>query len=228
MDKLGNMNESHLSDDEMIQHFYDGGSAGHLAVCVECQTRFAALRTLLHSVDSIQVPERGDDYGAQVWSRLQGRLHRAPSRHWRAWAAIAAMLAIGVTGFLLGRRVEVAESGSRVLLVALTGHLERSQMVMTELSNAATPDIRYEREEASELLESNRLYRQSAAQQGDTQTVVLLEDLERLLLEIAHSPDRLGSAEIDDLRRKVEEQSFKVKVLSNRLERQTNERGNKL
>jgi hypothetical protein len=229
---------SHLSDEQMILHFYrepDGNAeatAMHLSECAECDSRFAALRSLLNSVDHLAVPERTEDYGQQVWKRVEWRMRGVrpsrPSKQWKQWGAIAAMLLVGVSGYIIGkrepRRTDVDDAAPKVLMVALTEHLERSQVVMKELSNAAEPDIGYERDEASDLLESNRLYRQSAARQGDTQTVVLLEDLERLLTEIAHSPDKLGPAELEALRQRIEEESFKVKVLSSHLERRAVER----
>jgi hypothetical protein len=232
---MNNFSPNHLSEEQMILHFYDepgGDAAGHLSKCAECRSRFAALRTLLNSVDTLRVPERGDDYGAQVWKRVEWKMRGVrPSRsrlQWKQWGAIAAMLLVGVSGYFIGkresRRPEVDDVAPKVLLVALTEHLERSQVVMKELSNASVPDMSYERDEASDLLESNRLYRQSAARQGDTQTVVLLEDLERLLTEIAHSPDKLGPAELEALRQRIEDESFKVKVLSSHLERRAVER----
>jgi hypothetical protein len=239
---MNNFSPNHLSEEQMILHFYDepgsgtaGGAASHLSECAECQQRFASLRTLLNSVDTMRVPERGDGYGAEVWKRVEWRMRGVrpaarSSSQWKQWAAIAAMLAVGIGGYAIGKwqqqtaRPELSDVASKVLMVALTEHLERSQVVMKELSNVAEPDIRYEREEASDLLESNRLYRQSAARQGDTQTVVLLEDLERLLTEIAHSPDKLGAAELEALRQRIEDESFKVKVLSSHLERQAADR----
>jgi len=228
---------NHISEEQMILHFYDepGGeeqAAKHLNECAACLSRFEALRTLLNSVDTLRVPERGDDYGSQVWKRVEWRMRGVrPARsstQWKQWGAIAAMLLVGVAGYVLGKqesgRPEIADAAPRVLMVAVTEHLERSQVVMKELSNAVEPDIRFEREEASDLLESNRLYRQSAARQGDTQTVVLLEDLERLLMEIAHSPDKLSATELEAFRQKIEDESFKIKVLSSHLERQSVER----
>lgn len=228
---------NHLSEEQMILHFYNepgdaDGVGSHLAECEDCHRRFAALRSMLNSIDTMRVPERGDDYGAQVWKRVEWKMRGVrparPATQWKQWGAIAAMLLVGVSGYIIGKRdtrhTEVDDAAPKVLMIALTEHLERSQVVMKELSNAAEPDIGYERDEASDLLESNRLYRQSAARQGDTQTVVLLEDLERLLTEIAHSPDKLGPAELEALRQRIEEESFKVKVLSSHLERRAVER----
>jgi hypothetical protein len=271
LDERGDMNQQHLTDDDMILHFYnepdgDPGAGDHVRDCAECQARLQSLRRLLNSVDTIPVPERGELYGKEVWNKIRKRLD--PNKpvvvtmaRWKTWAAVAAMFVVGVSGYFIGRNSSVApikgrggpvtvanenfESGrQRVLLVALTDHFERSQMVLAELSNAEPGqagklDIRYEREEASELLDSNRLYRQAALQQGDTQAAVLLEDLERTLLEVAHSPDNVGQNEFEELRRRIEDQGlvFKVKVLSTRLQRQgspaaagteNTKRGNKL
>jgi len=257
-----------------------GTVTDHLRQCAECRNRFAEIRQMLASIDAaaIRVPERSETYGREVWKRVQGRLAetaspprqpeaantakvvtmpvsltpRRSNNNWRTWAAIAAMLVVGVSGYIAGRwsaadgskkngrgvtvagAVEGAdaqfEAGrKRVLMVALTDHFERSQMVLAELSNAdpgeaGKLDIRYERDEASELLDSNRLYRQAAQQQGDTQAAVLLEDLERMLLEVAHTPDHVGSGEFQDLQKRIQDQGlvFKVKVLTSRLERQNN------
>ncbi len=249
------MNDNrHIHEEEMILHFYDepGRDAAwihqHVSECEECRARFEEMRRVLHSVDGMAVPERGEFYGREVWNKIKGELRpqqpKVRTMPWRNLAAIAAMLVVGVAGFLIGRgsrpetskakQTAVASSDAfekgrqRVLLVALTDHFEKSQMVLAELSNAdagkaGRMDIRYEREEASDLLESNRLYRQAALQQGDTQSAVLLEDLERMLLELAHAPDEVGSHEFEDLRKRIEDQGlvFKVKVLNSRLQTQS-------
>ena len=67
-------------------------------------------------------------------------------------------------------------------------------MVLAELSNAPDAkgklDISDERQMAEELLDDNRLYRQTARTTGDTGVANVLDDLERVLIEIAHSPVR--------------------------------------
>ena len=117
------------------------------------------------------------------------------------------------------------QARERVLLVAVGDHLERSQMILIELANAGAPknghlDITYEQHAAEDLLESNRLYRQTAASSGDTATAALLEDLERVLLEIAHSPSAVSAKQLDQLRREIEDRGilFKVKVFGSQVE----------
>ena len=63
------------------------------------------------------------------------------------------------------------QAGERVLLVAVGDYLERSQMVLIELSNAnpkGSLDISAEQERAGDLVTETRLYRQTAARTGDT------------------------------------------------------------
>jgi hypothetical protein len=131
-----------------------------------------------------------------------------------------------LSAFLVGRlsrRSDVLASQQqvreRVLLVAVGDHLERSQMVLAELSNAPEQkgrlDISDERELAAELVDDNRLYRETARTTGDTAVASVLDDLERVLLEIAHSPSEISSAQLADLQQEIESRGllFKVRVL---------------
>jgi hypothetical protein len=150
-------------------------------------------------------------------------------------AAAMAMTVLIVGAFLAGRtwqkpaprQVAVADPGvrERVLLVAVGDHLERSQMVLVELANAGAPakgrlDISNEQRSAEDLLESNRLYRQTAATNGDVATAALLEELERVLLEIAHSPSEVSARQLEELRKQIEDRGilFKVKVFGSQVE----------
>jgi hypothetical protein len=107
----------------------------------------------------------------------------------------------------------------RILLVAVGDHLERSQMVLAELDNAPEGkgklDISGERQVAEDLLDDNRLYRLTARTTGDNSMASVLDDLERVLLEIAHSPSEISSEQLKDLRTQIESRGllFKVRVL---------------
>jgi len=99
-------------------------------------------------------------------------------------------------------------------------------MILVELANASMTsgsgklDISYETRTAEDLLEANRLYRQTASSAGDVGTAALLEDLERVLIEIAHSPAAVSTKQLEDLRAQIEDRGilFKVKVFGSQLE----------
>jgi len=110
----------------------------------------------------------------------------------------------------------------RILLVAVGDHLERSQMVLVELMNRPTDgtvDISGTQEWARDLVPTNRLIRQTANEAGEQVVVDVLDDLERLLVEIANSPSRLSSAEFEQVQQRIEGRGivFKIRVLDSQV-----------
>jgi hypothetical protein len=234
---------NHLNEEQFVLYYYGEQTDGvedHLGACEHCRDSYHALQRVLNSVDSLPVPERGADYEAQVWRSVEALLphRRSFASRWFAWrplVASAAMAALLVVAFLVGTRQRPgAHKGNlaadsqvreRVLMVAVGDHLERSQMVLVELSNAGAPasgalDISYEQRAAEDLVESNRLYRQTAASAGDAATANLLDELERVLLDIAHSPSEVSGKQLEDLRKEIESRGilFKVKVFGTQVE----------
>jgi hypothetical protein len=111
------------------------------------------------------------------------------------------------------------KSRERVLLITMGDHLDRSQIVLAELANApesGKTDISAEQQLATRLLGENRLLRQTAQHVGDASDAALLDQLERVLLDIAHSPTEVSSGELKDLQDRIEAQGllFKVRVVS--------------
>jgi CTP:molybdopterin cytidylyltransferase MocA len=109
-----------------------------------------------------------------------------------------------------------------VLLVAVGDHLERSQMTLAELVNAANAprvDISTEQARARDLVAENRLYRQTAEETGDRAVASVLDDLERVLVEVANSPSELSKSDFEQVRQRIESQGimFKVRVLGERV-----------
>ena len=97
-------------------------------------------------------------------------------------------------------------------------HLDRSQIVLAELANApesGKTDISSEQQLASRLIGENRLLRQTAQYSGDASDAALLDQLERVLLDIAHSPTQVSSGELKDLQDRIESQGllFKVRIV---------------
>jgi hypothetical protein len=113
---------------------------------------------------------------------------------------------------------EAAEDArGRVLYAAVGEHLQRSELMLVEFNNVDTDgqiDLTPQQEWAADLVSENRLYRQSAAEAGEAQMVSVLDDLERVLLEVAHSPERADGEELQRLRTRLDTQDllFKVRV----------------
>jgi len=172
-------------------------------------------------------------------SRVQSSESRV-SRSWTRFAWAAATAALVVMAFLTGRFLHVREEPraleqvagvaspqvisndatvrERVLLIAVSDHLERSQMVLVELAHAETRDeldISAERQLADDLLASNRLYRQTAQQMGQTSVAGILDELERVLVEVARGPSTVSMQQLADIQQRIESQGilFKVKVI---------------
>ena len=234
---------NHLTEEDLVLQYYgepaeDRQAAGHLASCTACAARFQDLQRVLNSLGDSTVPERSPDYEAWVWARVRPKLTARPAvvHHWRAWGAVAAMLLLGVAGFLVGRSWTPAQATKqvadtrmkeRILIVALTDHFERSQVVLAEIENsdsgkAGGMDFAYERSQAEDLLDANRLYRMTAVANGDMAAAGLLDDLERVLMDIAHSPEQVTREQMEGLRARIEDQglTFKVKVFSTGLANQ--------
>lgn len=234
---------NHVDEEQLVLLYYgeapDRGAVDqHLADCESCRAEYRALQLVLNTVDSAPVPARSADYGAEVWQRIEKRLGARKRRRWspaRWWIWAPAMTALLVVAFLAGRFThkpsgqDLAKNQQireRILLVAVGDHLERSQMVLAELSNAAGGkgklDITDERQMAAELLEDNRLYRQTAHRTGNTTVSNVLDDLERVLIEIAHSPSEVSNDQLEELQRQIESRGllFKVRVLGSRVREQ--------
>jgi hypothetical protein len=115
----------------------------------------------------------------------------------------------------------------RILVVAVGEHLGHSERMLVELSNAAPSgsaqkevDISAEQRRAEDLLQENRLYRQTALQEGDAGLASVLDELERVLLDVAHSPDEVTPAQLEAIQKKIEQRGilFKVRVVNKELQ----------
>jgi hypothetical protein len=229
---------NHLTEEQLILHYYgepadEPGAEGHLAECAECRGSYAALQRTLNAADSLAVPERGAEYGAEIWRRIEGKVAR---RLWRwEWPRLLAYAAMAVAligaGFLAGRFypdrpaapappvVAGTPGADGVLRVAVGEYLERSQMVLSELANANSRgalDISAEQERAQDLIEETRLYRQAARRNGEESVAALLEEIERLLLDIARGPSTLNPEDVEALRERMDSGAilFKIRVVN--------------
>jgi hypothetical protein len=119
-----------------------------------------------------------------------------------------------------------AAAPGRVLHAAVGDHLDRTQMMLVELANADADHADVfagEQERAADLVAVNRLIRQSVEQSGDAAIADVLEDLERLLLEIANAPAHATSNELTDLQSRIttEDLLFRVRVTASEMRQRT-------
>ena len=147
------------------------------------------------------------------------------------WALAASVAALAVGSFALGRvwdtrttpprdfTTDAHELSERMLRSDVEEHLERSQRVFVELVNAddsAPVLLASDRERAADLVAAGRLYRRSAEEMGDADTRDLLEDVERVLVEIANGPEVESSNDLSEVRARITDQDliFRLRVMT--------------
>jgi hypothetical protein len=218
---------NHLDEEELTDAYYARLRPLHLKECAECRAAFDRLSEVLENLRDYPVPARGPAYGAEVWTRLLPQLPTPkPRPSWFKWWTLAPALAsLVLIAFLAGMLAEHRRSQGfstderqRVLLTALSRHLDRSQIVLAEIANAtpATLDLTEEQERARDLIDENRLLRQTATSFGDARDSSLLDELERVLLDIANSPRQLSPDQLQALQSRIEGQGllFKLRITS--------------
>ena len=233
----------HVTEEELIA-YRDGetegreGIAAHLKECPECAREFDQIEAVLSALNTLPVPDPGEDYGRRVWRQIAPKLPEKKAKWWeglflpRRMVAFAAVAALIVLAFFAGRVTkhtsvggDVADANKvreRVLVVAVGEHLGRSEMVLMELANAQPEpgqkvmNISSTQKRAEDLVDENRLYRQTALRDGDTAMANTLDELERVLLDIAHSPDEVTPAQFEALQKRIESKGilFKVRVVN--------------
>jgi hypothetical protein len=160
-------------------------------------------------------------------------------RRWVPVGALAVLVIATTLAFVAGRlwpRSQTTTSGTspaatgeqstaagralrdRILLVAVGEHLDRSQMILVEIVNqdgGGPSSLSAAGAHAADLVTENRLYRQTAAQAGETALADVLQDLEGILLEVAHGGPDLVGPRLDALRQRIESEGllFKVRVI---------------
>jgi hypothetical protein len=154
----------------------------------------------------------------------------------RRWVAVGSVGVLVVAAFVAGRltrrpapgasMAEAAQVRERVLIVAVGEHLGRSEMVLVGLSNAQPRNpaqkqvnIAAEQRRAEDLLNENRLYRQTALQEGDAALASTLDELERVLLDVANGPEEVTPVQLETLQKRIEARGilFKLRVVSKEL-----------
>lgn len=240
------MNTHLTEDDLVLHYYGEMADAdetravSHLSACADCHASYRRLQRVLAVVDEAAVacPELPAHFERTVWARLEPELRqgKAPWLKWfvlspsrLAWAA--GVIVLVAASFYAGRlsprsdqppaqaAAAPGEVRERILLMDLGEHLDRSQMVLIEIVTAdgdSAFDASMERAQAEQLVAANRLYRQTAVSTGDGTIVEFLDELERVLVDVAASPERVPAERLEEVRRRIVSQGllFKVRVLS--------------
>ncbi len=239
----------HLTEEQLILYEYDEPAdrtavEAHLAACERCRAAKGVLESALKTLDRFMMPDRQEDYGAQVWRRLAPCLDEIAPRqatagalrlHWPRWALVAAAGVLAALAFLAGRFWPVQtrpapqaiseQARNRVLMAAVADHFEHAEILLTMLKHAGREgdggkiDFSFERQLAEDLLAGNALYEESAVHAGQAGLASVLDELGRALLTVANGPRTLSPAQLSEVRDQIQHEGllFKVQVLESRL-----------
>jgi anti-sigma factor RsiW len=222
------------------------------AECQFANEKLRRVMTMVDAASPVEAPLGFERTAwARLEPALEERLgHRSAAREggsgWKTffwfpqWALAGGVAALVIAAFVAGRftggdasigtlpSTAVAEvEPARVLQSAVGDHLDRTQMMLVELANAETDGadvLAGEQKRAEDLVAVNRVIRESALQAGDGQVVDILEDLERVLLEIANAPANVTSNDLTDLQSRItrEDLLFRLRVIASEM-RQRNQ-----
>ena len=163
------MKHMHYTEDDLILYYYGEHRRRvrveeHLGECAACGAVYRNLAATLALVADPVVPERGDQYGLEVWQKIRHQLPEQDAPWWAVWtrpnrlalAGAAAMILL--VAFIAGlswpradragqpgnaavdpfraTAPEPADAGERVRLAAVSDHLEQSERVLLDFVNA--------------------------------------------------------------------------------------------
>jgi hypothetical protein len=238
----------HLTDDELVLHYYgemrdpeEARACAHLAECPACRENLATLQRVMAAIDSAPLVEPDSWFEQRTWARLQPALAAPGRRAWQlpwraiAWGAAAALIVMAA--FVAGRftstpapAIQTAETRGpvheRVLLVDLGDHLDRTEAALVEfVSGTDGHEAAPGRARVEDLVAANRLYRQTALANGDRGVADVLDDLERVLIEIAGASPEASTGDLDVMRRRIDTRGllFKVRVMRDELQQRAKE-----
>ncbi len=216
-------------------------AARHVAECTPCREQLEEIRASLDATSQTPVPEPDAGFEQRIWRHQRSHLNDVlvtppptsestgglvtalwSARRLALGGALAASLVLAfVAGLytpppgmdIVPRGSAAGGNADRLLLVAVGGHLESARVVLIELANDETMGGTHSTR-AEHLLGDNRLYRQTATLNGQTALAEVLEELERVLLEVARSP-RSPAEDLEWLRDRIEARDllFRVSVI---------------
>lgn len=245
---------NHLTDEQLIEHYLaEGGNRvaveTHLRICNRCEQTYEEISNAMRA-RAPEPPARERGYGERVWQSIRGELMPYPAKPKRGYftwprLVLAGACMLGLAAAFIGgslwERLRIPPSQAanpvqereRVVLVILDDHLDRSERLLVQLNHIGTErgDLNDSLQaEARQLLPDNRLYRQAVSTDDDPMMTAALDHLERVLLEIANTPDKLSGADIARIEQAMNTDSllFQIRVLRARATGQQPKAGSSL
>jgi hypothetical protein len=191
----------------------------------ELRLRYTELQRMLHSVDCDAALEPDAEFSRRLWDKLAAQIQAAPAPRvqtsWRellrgpllprAALAAVAMLSLAVAvGYYAGRQApphdDIAQArgpamSARILDAYVAEHLRSTESLLLTAVNSDSTELRAgNRDLATALVESNRLYALAATRSGNTRLADFLRQLEPVLLEVANQPADAPIQSVDGLR----------------------------
>jgi len=235
----------HLSEEDLVLLYYDepGVAEGsktalvHLAECADCRIAAESLAHTLEACNEWSPPAADAELERSVWARLAPQLDRRPAAaplvvgRRRFWLMAAAVAALVIAAFFAGKNSSrpapaitagLSEAArERILSIALADHLDRAQLLLTEVANMNdndAPEFAASRVRAKDLVNEGRLLRQVMTSGNEP----LLDEVGRFVLEVANAPDSVSAGEIQGLKQRIDSESllFKVRIIEANLRTQ--------
>lgn len=222
----------HLSEEDLILVYYGEPDAPedakeHLRQCGECAEAADALRRTMELCDAVSVPEPAANFSEKLWQRLDPQLKETKRRSaWKTWLAPSLGFAAAVVALIVAlpfTRTQPTQSAglpdaarNRILAMSLADHLDRSQMLLTELENSddvSPNEMEPLRSRAQDLVDESRLMREWIARGEHKAALPVVDEVERVLMETANGGGR--PEDIRALREQIGADSllFKVRIV---------------
>src|SRR5256885_7937503 len=97
---------THSSDQDLILHYYGEADEGiavavHLEQCAACAAAYRDLAETLNMIPVANVPERGEQYGLEVWQRIRHELPDQQRPWWSIWFSTERLVLAGAAAGLV-------------------------------------------------------------------------------------------------------------------------------